>query len=104
MALRPILMKGFSKKQSNELMKKAIDKNCLIIRLNDEKDLSMNDFVKQYKLMDYRVIETISFVSSDSGAFLCDENPFEDSMECVSDNYSLTISLYEHPFLQKKEY
>ncbi len=105
MALKPILIKGFSKKQSNELIKNAIDKNCLVIRLNDKKDLSINDFVKQYKLIDYRVIETTAFVSSDSGAFLCDENPFEDSMECVTENnYSLTISLYENPFLQKKEY
>jgi hypothetical protein len=89
--LKSVLIRGFTKKESNTLIKLATDLNKLFISINDA-DLSVNEFMKKYRLKQYRILEVDALISNDFGRL--SNNSFEDAIKCINGNYELRVSVF----------
>jgi len=93
-----IKIKGYTKKQSNFLIKTAIDNNNILILINDNDYISFDNFIKLYKFKDFSIIEIEAYDDSDCGFGCCNDIPYEHIKEFYikfDSNHKLTLSIYD---------
>lgn len=99
-----IKIKGFTKRESQSLIKTAIDNNNLLIELNECEQIELTDFHESYEFKSFSIIEIIANDDSDSSRCECQNIPYYDIKQYYNEkdcNHKLVLSIWDN-MLQKK--
>lgn len=72
-----IKIKGYTKKQTNNLIKTAIDNNNIMILINDNDIISFDNFIKLYKFKDFSIIEIEAYDDCDFNYCYCHDISYD---------------------------
>lgn len=100
-----VIIKGFSKRQSKNFIKKIIDKNIIKIFLNEE-EINFQTFITMYKIKDYSRLEIEAYLKQnipEEGHLYCQSvEDAGDNLNCLDlhlEGQSVDLYFYDNQIM-----
>lgn len=93
-AFKKFHINGFSKRDSDKIIKNAIDnkKIYFIFNDNDTEKYNLEDFIN---IFDIRYdCKVNGYIENDSGGYNCNDINIDECINCISTNHELVLSIF----------